>query len=43
MAKKMILDVDDTLWNEVLKYRIDHGFKKNNEAVVDLLKKALRR
>jgi len=41
MAKKLILDTDDKLWNEVLKYRIDHKLKNNNEAVVKLLKKAL--
>ena len=41
MAKKLILDCDDKLWNEVLKYRIDHKLKNNNEAVVKLLKKAL--
>lgn len=41
MAKKLILDTDDKLWDEVLKYRIDHKLKNNNEAVVKLLKKAL--
>ncbi len=43
MAKKLILDCDDKLWNEVLKYRIDKGFKKNNDAVLDLIKKGLKR
>ena len=41
MAKKLILDTDDKLWNEVLKYRIDHKLKNNNEAVVKLLKRGL--
>jgi hypothetical protein len=41
MAKKLILDVDDKLWNEVLKFRIDYGLKNNNEAVVKLIKKGL--
>jgi len=42
MAKKMIIDCDDKLWNEVLKYKIDKGLKNNNEAVVDLIKKGLK-
>jgi hypothetical protein len=41
MAKKLILDCEDKLWNEVLKYRIDAGLKNNNEAVIDLIKKGL--
>lgn len=41
MAKKLLLDCDDKLWNEVLKYRIDKSFKNNNEAVLDLIKKGL--
>ena len=41
MSKKLILDADDKLWNEVLKYKIDKGFKTNNQAVIDLLKKGL--
>lgn len=43
MAKKLILDVDDALWREVLKYKIDARFKNNNEAVVELIKKGLRK
>ncbi len=43
MAKKLILDVEDKLWNEVLKYRIDKGLNNNNEAVVDLIKKGLKK
>lgn len=41
MAKKLILDCDDKLWNEVLKYKIDAGLKTNNNAVLELIKKAL--
>jgi len=43
MAKKIILDCEDKLWNEVLKYRIDKGLKNNNEAVLDLIKKGLKK
>ena len=43
MAKKLILDCDDDLWNEVLKYRIDKKLKNNNSAVLDLIKKGLRK
>ena len=42
MAKKLILDIDDGTWKEVLKYKIDASLKNNNETVVELLKKALR-
>jgi len=42
MAKKLLLDCEDKLWNEVLKYRIDSGFKNNNEAVIELIKKGLK-
>jgi len=42
MAKKLILDIDEETWKEVLKFRIDSGLKNNNEAVVKLIKKALK-
>jgi len=42
IAKKHILDVDDKLWNEVLKYKIDSGAKNVNEVVINLLKKGLK-
>ena len=42
MAKKLILDCDNKLWNEVLKYKIDKGLKNNNEAVNKLIKKGLK-
>jgi hypothetical protein len=41
MPKKLILDIDDETWKEVLKYKIDHDLKNNNETVVKLIKKGL--
>ncbi len=41
MAKKLILDCDDELWDNVLKYKIDKKLKNNNLAVVELLEKGL--
>ena len=43
MEKKIILDCDDKLWNEVLKYKIDSGAKNNNQAVIELIKKGLKK
>ena len=42
MAKKLILDCEDKLWREVLKYKIDCALKNNNEAVIRLIQKALK-
>jgi len=42
MVKKLILDVDEETWKEVLKYKIDHDFKNNNETVVKLIHKGLK-
>lgn len=42
MPKKLILDIDDETWKEVLKYRINENLKNNNDAVVRLIKKALK-
>jgi len=42
MAKKLILDCDDDLWKEVLKYKIDQNLKNNNQAVVKLIEKGLK-
>ncbi len=42
MAKKLILDVDEMLWREVRKFKIDKNLKSNNAAVVKLIKKSLR-
>lgn len=41
MVKKHILDTDEETWGEVLKYKIDAKFPKNNDAVESLLKKGL--
>ena len=43
MAKKMILDTDEELWKQVLKYKIDKEFKNNNQAVVDLIRRGLKK
>lgn len=42
MVKKLILDIDEETWKEVLKFKIDYDFKNNNDAVVDLIKKGLK-
>lgn len=42
MAKKLILDIDEDTWKEVLKYKIDKNHKNNNAAVVELIKKGLK-
>jgi hypothetical protein len=42
MPKKLILDIDEETWKEVLKYKIDNSIKNNNEAVVILVKKGLK-
>lgn len=42
MPKKLLLDTDDKLWNEVLKFRIDKGLKNNNEAVNELIRRGLK-
>ncbi len=41
MPKKLILDIDDNTWKDVLKYKIDNDLKNNNQAVVTLIKKGL--
>jgi len=43
MAKKLILDCDEKLWKEVLKYKIDQNLKNNNEAVKKLIEKGLKK
>ena len=42
MAKKLILDIDENTWKEVLKYKIDKSLKNKNCAVVELIKKGLK-
>lgn len=41
MVKKLVLDIDEDTWGEVLKYKIDRKLKINNDAVVELIKKGL--
>lgn len=43
MPKKIILDCEDQLWREVLKYKIDYGLKNNNEAVIKLIQRGLKK
>jgi len=43
MAKKLILDVDDELWKEVQKFKIEHDLKNNNEAVIKLIRQSLKK
>jgi hypothetical protein len=43
MPKKIILDCEDVLWREVLKYKIDYDLKNNNEAVIKLIQKGLKK
>jgi len=43
MAKKLILDIDEETWKEVLKYKIDNSMKNNNTAVVKLVKIGLKK
>jgi len=43
MAKKLILDIDEETWKEVLKFKIDYGLKNNNEAVKKLIHKGLKK
>ena len=43
VPKKLILDIDEETWKEVLKYKIDNDIKNNNDAVVELIKKGLKK
>lgn len=43
MAKKLILDIDEETWREVLKFKIDYGLKNNNQAVIKLIQKGLKK
>jgi len=43
MPKKLILDIDNKTWKEVLKFKIDKELKNNNEAVKRLIKRGLER
>jgi hypothetical protein len=41
LVKKLILDIDEETWKEVLKFKIDSDSRTTNEAVVKLVKKGL--
>jgi hypothetical protein len=41
MPKKLVLDIDNEIWKQVLHYKINHNFKTNNQAVIELIKKGL--
>ncbi|HLC37744.1 MAG TPA: hypothetical protein VJJ53_03105 [Candidatus Nanoarchaeia archaeon] len=43
MAKKLLLDVDEDLWKQVSHFKIDCGAKNYNEAVVELIKRGLKK
>ena len=43
MAKKLILDIDEKIWDEVLIFKIKSKFKNNNEAVVELINRGLKK
>ncbi len=43
MPKKLILDIDEETWKEVLKYKIDYDLPNNNQAVIRLVRKGLGR
>jgi len=43
VPKKLILDVDEETWKKVLKYKIDYDLKNNNETVVKLIKRGLKK
>ena len=43
MPIKLMLKAENKLWKEVLKYKIDHDLKNNNEAVIKLIKKGLEK
>ncbi len=43
MPKKLILDIDEDTWKLVLRYKIDNDLDTNNNAVVELIKKGLKK
>lgn len=40
---KLQLKTTDKFWKKVLRHKIDYDFKDNNEAVLDLIKKGLKK
>lgn len=43
VPKKLILDIDEETWKDVLKYKIDNDLKNNNEAVIKLIRRGLKK
>jgi len=43
MAEKIVLDVDEATWKEVWKFKIEHDHKIMNDAVVELIKRGLKK
>lgn len=41
MPKKIILDVKNSIWKEVKLFKINAGFKNNNDAVIELIRRGL--
>ena len=41
MVKKLVLDIDEDTWREVLKYKLDAKLNLNNDSAVALIKKGL--
>jgi len=43
MPTKLMLKMTDEEWKEVKKFKIEHEFRTNNEAVVELIKLGLEK
>ena len=43
MKTKLQLKTDSKLWDRVLIFKIKNGFKNNNDAVIELIKRGLRK
>ena len=43
MAIKLQLDADEKIWDEVLIFKIKSKLKNNNEAVIELIKRGLKK
>ena len=41
MVKKLVLDIDENIWKDVLHFKITNNLKTNNEAVVVLIKRGV--
>lgn len=43
MPKKLVFDCDEQTWDQVLKFKIDEGLRTTNDAVLQLVKKGLKK